>query len=108
MPTLPFTRPGDLHRIIAEVETKQLATTQLERGILRNLAYKSELAEKAQLSAELSRLRPADLAKINSAVSRVERQKDLQSARVQLIKLRLNAAEQRRDIAAVRRYISGR
>ena len=85
-----------------------METNQLERGVLRNVAAKAQRAERARLLQELNQMRPADLERIGAAASRVERQYNLTDARLALTLLRLNAAEQRRDIAEVRRYISGR
>jgi hypothetical protein len=105
---LPWSTPETLAAIIAEVEAKQLATTPLERGVLRNCVAKAQRAERDSLLGELNRMAPADLAKINAAASRVERQQDLLSAHVALTKLQLNRIEQRRDLRALRQYFSGR
>jgi hypothetical protein len=105
---LPYLGASGISAIIAEVSSKQLATTQLERGVLRNVAVKAQRAERNRLLQELNQMHPADLARIGAAASRVERQYNLTDARLALTLLRLNAIEQKRDIAAVRRYITGR
>jgi len=104
---LPWSTPESIARIIGEVEAKQLATTQLERGVLRNVAFKAQRAERDSLLGELNRMAPADLAKLNAAASRVERLQDLTAARVALTTLQLNRVEQRRDLRALRQYFSG-
>ena len=103
MPNLPYLGPAGTSRIIDEMEK-----TQLGRGLVRNAVAKTALAERADMLRELNQMAPADLAKLSAAASRVERQQNLTDARVALTQLRVNAMEQKRDIATVRRYLTGR
>ncbi len=100
---IPYLGPAGISRIIDEMEK-----TQLGRGLVRSAVAKSQRAEHAELLNELNQMRPSDLETIGVALSRIERQKDLQAARLALTQLRLNAADQQRDLHEVRHLLTGR
>jgi len=99
---LPFATPEMLRSIIAGLPSP------LERGVVRNVAARIERGERCRMIAELNALPPADLAKIDVAASRVERQQNLMAARADLANIRCALRQQFQDIAALKRYFGRR
>jgi len=106
--TLPYAGAAGIAAIIDDLQARHVPTTQLERGVLRNVAHKTARAEKAQLAAFFNQLPPSDLARIGAAVSRLEKRAELTSLQVAMAQLKLNKIEDRRDLQSIRQLFTRR
>jgi hypothetical protein len=106
--TTTYAGSSGIRGIISDLERNRVHTSPIERGVLRNVAAKTERVEKAAMLSFFNSLRPADLAKIGTALTRLEKRANLNEIHATMVRLKMDRIENRRDLQSLRQIFARR